>query len=338
VQGRRRGLPLLDAPLRRWQFAAMKKSFALLALLLAGPASAQSMGPAAEPRFTITESGESFFTLQEAVRAVGEGRGTIRIAAGRYEECITQDGGDVAYVAARPGGVIFDTVTCEGKAAFVLRGRSARVEGIVFQNMQVPDRNGAGIRIEQGDLLVRESLFRNSESGILGANDHAGTVRIERSTFSGLGRCDDGVDCAHSIYINGSGMLTVANSRFERGRGGHYVKSRAPRIEVVDSSFDDSGGQATNYMIDLPVGANGTIARNAFVQGPNKENYSALIALAGEGHDHDMTRLVIAQNEATVAPGFRHQTVFVADWSGSTIALQANRLDRQITPSERRRR
>ena len=316
----------------------MTKRFALLALLLAGPASAQSIGPAARPNFTVQESGESFFTLQEAVRAVGEGRATIRIAPGRYEECITQDAGEIVYAAARPGTVIFDTVTCEGKAAFVLRGRSATIEGLVFQNMQVPDRNGAGIRLEAGALTVRESLFRNSQSGILGANDQNGPIRIEKSTFSGLGRCDEEYDCAHSIYINGAGPVSIANSRFERGRGGHYVKSRAPQIEVVGSSFDDSAGQATNYMIDLPYGANGNIARNIFVQGRDKENYSAFIALAGEGEENQSTQLIVRENEASLVPGLSRRTVFLADWSGSPVRLEANRLDRQITTSERRRR
>jgi len=316
----------------------MNKRIFILALLAAGPASAQSIGPAAEPRFTIVGDNQSFFTLQEAVREIGEGKGTIRIAPGHYEECITQDGGDVTYVAERPGSVVFDTVTCEGKAAFVLRGRSARVEGIVFQNMSVPDRNGAGIRIEQGDLFVRESLFRNSESGILSASDPRGSIRIERSTFSGLGRCDEEYDCAHSIYVNGYGALSVANTRFERGTGGHYVKSRAPRIEVVESSFDDSAGRSTNYMIDLPYGANGTIARNMFVQGPNKENYSALIAIAGEGGENDTSRLVITANQADVAPGFRQRTFLVGDWSGAPVRLEGNQLHRQIALSERRSR
>jgi hypothetical protein len=272
------------------------------------------------------------------VRAIGDGEGTIRIAPGRYEECITQDGGAIRYVAERPGTAVFDTVTCEGKAAFVLRGRSAHVEGIVFQNMQVPDRNGAGIRIEAGELVVRESLFRNSEQGILGSLDHNAPVRIEHSTFSGLGRCDDEYDCAHSIYINGSSSLSVANVRFERGRGGHYLKSRSPRIEVVDSSFDDSQGRDTNYMIDLPVGANGIIARNMFLQGPNKENYSALIALGGEGEENDTSNLVIASNQAEVAPGFRQRTFLLADWGGWPVRLEGNRLHRQIAPSERRSR
>lgn len=316
----------------------MTKRFVLLALLATGPAAAQSTGPAATPNFTVQESGEVFFTLQEAVRAVGEGRGTIRIAPGRYEECITQDGGDISYVAERPGSVIFDTVTCEGKAAFVLRGRAARVEGIVFQNMTVPDRNGAGIRIEAGTLVVRETLFRDSESGILGANDQSGAIRVEKSTFTGLGRCDDDYDCAHSIYINGAGPVTVFDTRFERGRGGHYLKVRSPQINASNNSFDDSAGRATNYMIDLPYGANGVIADNVFVQGRDKENYSAFIAVAGEGHENDTSRLVVRGNEASLVPGLTRRTVFLADWSNSPIRLEGNRLGDNIRPTEQRRR
>ncbi len=315
----------------------MTKRFLLIALLAAGPAAAQSIGPAAEPRFAV-EGGQVFFTLQEAVRAIGDGRGTIRIAPGRYEECITQDGGEIAYVAEQAGGVIFDTVTCEGKAAFVLRGRAATIEGLVFQNMQVPDRNGAGIRLEQGALTVRESLFRNSESGILGSNDQRGAIRIERSTFSGLGRCDEEYDCAHSIYINGAGPVSVSNSRFERGRGGHYVKVRSPQVEVSDSSFDDSAGTATNYMIDLPWGANGTISGNSFVQGRDKENYSAFIALAGEGDENGPSRLNVVNNQASLVPGLQRRTVFLADWSGAPVRLEGNRLGDQIAATERRQR
>lgn len=316
----------------------MTKRILIIALLAAAaPASAQSTGPAAEPRFAV-EGGQTFFTLQEAVRAIGDGRGTIRIAPGRYEECITQDGGEIAYVADQPGGVIFDTVTCEGKAAFVLRGRAATIDGLVFQNMQVPDRNGAGIRLEQGNLTVRETLFRNSESGILGSNDQRGAIRIERSTFAGLGRCDDDYDCAHSIYINGAGPVSVTNTRFERGRGGHYMKVRSPQVEVTDSSFDDSAGTATNYMIDLPWGSSGTISGNSFVQGRNKENYSAFIALAGEGDENGPSRLTVVNNQASLVPGLQRRTVFLADWSGSPVRLEGNRLGDQITPTERRRR
>ena len=103
--------------------------------------------PGAAP-FTVEESGRGYGSLADAVAAIGGGSGTILIAPGRYRECAVQEAGRIAFVARRPGTVLFDGVVCEGKAALVLRGRSARVEGLVFQNLRVPDANGAGIRLE----------------------------------------------------------------------------------------------------------------------------------------------------------------------------------------------
>lgn len=286
--------------------------------------------------FTIQETGAGFATLQDAVAAIGGGEGTILIAPGRYRMCAVQDVGRIAYVAQQPGTAILDGVACEGKGALVLGGRSARVEGLIFQNVRVPDMNGAGIRLEAGDLTVRESLFRNGENGILVANDHSGTIRIEQSTFSGLGSCPENAGCSHSIYNSGNATLIVSRTRFERGTGGHYLKSRGARIEVTDSSFDDSAGTATNYMIDLSNGATGTIARNTFVQGENKENYSAFIMVAPEGREHSSAGLAVTDNEAGLAPGVRRSTSFVADESGDRITLANNRLDPQIAPFERR--
>jgi len=301
-------------------------------IVFAAPISAQ---PDAAP-FTLQETGEGFGSLAEAVDAVGDGQGTIVIAPGRYRQCAVQQAGRVSYVAREPGTVVFDGVACEGKAALVLGGRSAHVEGIVFQNIRVPDANGAGIRLEEGDLVVRETLFRNGENGILAANDHRGTIRIDRSTFSALGRCPEDQGCSHAIYNSGAGSLTVTHSRFERGTGGHYVKSRAGLIEVTDSSFDDSAGTATNYMVDLSNGAAGTIARNLFVQGADKENYSAFISVAPEGVEHSSAGLAVTDNEARLVPGLRRRTAFVADASGDPLTLARNRLDPMIALLERR--
>ena len=286
--------------------------------------------------FAIQESGEAFDNLADAVAAIGGGNGTIMIAPGTYRMCAVQNEGRVAYVARAPGTVIFDGVACEGKGALVLGGESARVEGITFQNVRVEDRNGAGIRLESGDLLVRESLFRDGENGILVASDASGTIRVDQSTFSELGGCPEDVGCSHSIYNSGTGSLIVTRSRFERGTGGHYVKSRGTRIEVTDSSFDDSQGRATNYMIDLSNGATGTIARNTFVQGENKENYSALIMVAAEGTRHSSAGLAITRNEAGLVPGLQRRTAFVADESGQPLTIENNRLDPQIARLERR--
>lgn len=306
----------------------------VLALLIgtSGMAAAQSR----EAPFVVRESGEAFERLQQAVDAIGQGSGTIIIAPGTYRDCAVQQRGRVRFVAATPGSVVFRGGICEDKATLVLRGRSAEVQGITFENLRVPDGNGAGIRIEKGDLSVTESLFRNSENGILSANDPTGTIRIDRSTFSRLGRCDRGLSCAHSIYIGEYGALSIQRSRFERGSGGHYVKSRAPRIELTDSSFDDTAGRATNYMVDLSGGATGTIAGNTFVQGEDKENYSAMIMVAAEGVENSSDGLVITGNSASLAPGVDRETSFVADASGDSIRIENNRLAPRITRFEKR--
>ena len=287
-------------------------------------------------RFTVVETGQTFDRLQLAVDAIGDSRGTIAIAPGRYADCAVQSAGHVSYMSAEPGAAVFDGRTCEGKAALVLRGRGAEVSGLVFQNMRVPDFNGAGIRLEQGDLTVAESWFRDSEQGILTGDDGRGRIVVDRSTFTRLGTCEGSAGCAHSIYTGEYGHLRVTRSRFEQGRGGHYVKSRAARVEIASSSFDDAGGKGTNYMIDLPEGAVGQISNNWFVQGRDKENYSAFIAVAAEGKAHSSSGLTIAGNDARLAPGVERDTTFVADWSGDTLALGENALGPGLKRFERR--
>ncbi|MBA3053683.1 MAG: right-handed parallel beta-helix repeat-containing protein [Sphingomonadales bacterium] len=304
---------------------------AILALLAAAPSFAQGEAP-----YTVVETGRHFARLQDAVDAIGGGTGTIRIASGRFADCAVQERGDVFYTAAVPGQTTLGGNACEDKAALVLRGRSARIEGLAFADMKSSDGNGAGIRLEQGNLAVAQAWFRDSQQGILTAGDPAGTITIDKSTFTRLGTCEFSGGCAHSLYIGDYGALTVTRSRFEQGRGGHYVKSRAARVAILDSSFDDSGGQYTNYMIDLPNGATGRIAGNWMVQGRHKENYSAFIAVASEGKAHSSAGLTIADNDARFVPGLSRHSAFVADWSGDVLAIGANTLGAGLTRFEQR--
>jgi hypothetical protein len=305
---------------------------ALLAVALAAPLAAQQGG---KP-FTIQETGKTFYRLDDAVKAIGGGDGTILVAPGRYKDCAIVDSGRVAFRAVQSGTAIFDGGTCEGKATLVLRGRDAAVDGVVFQNIKVADGNGAGIRLEKGPLTVMNAIFRDSQQGILTADDPASTIRVDRSTFSGLGTCEHSAGCAHSLYIGHYGGLVVTRSRFEQGRGGHYVKSRAERIEVRESSFDDTAGHGTNYMIDLSAGATGTIAGNTFVQGKDKENHSAFITVAPESRDNPSAGLAINGNKASLAPGVTWPTFFVADWSHEPLKIGPNQLAKGISSFETR--
>jgi hypothetical protein len=308
------------------------RHLALLALLAAPPAAQ----PAAAS-YTVAETGQGFDKLQDALAAVqARDTATILVAPGIHRDCAIQQATMVTFKAVTPGTAIFDGTACEGKAALVLRGKGSVVDGLVFRNMHVPDGNGAGIRTEMGDLTVLNSTFLDSQEGILGGAGAGQRIVIDHSTFAGLGQCDQSPDCAHSIYLTNQGSVSITHSRFERGTGGHYVKLRSPSVTIADNSFDDTAGHKTNYMIDLPDGASGLIARNALVQGRNKENWSALIVVAAENRIYPSAGLTITDNDARLAPGNDHHPAFVADLSHERLAIGANRLGPGITPFELR--
>jgi hypothetical protein len=292
----------------------------LMFVLLASAASAEQRG-----EFLVREQGARFLSLQAAVDAIGDGDGTIVIAPGTYKDCAVQNGGRISYIASIPGTVTFNGGVCEGKATMVLNGRSSRVEGVTFTNTFIEDGNGAGIRMESGSLTVVGVRFVDAQSGILSSINVATSISVDRSTFSGLGKRPDGRG-AHSIYVNGHGSIRVTNSRFERGTGGHYLKSRAPRIEVLGCSFDDSQGRRTDYMIDLPNGAVGRIAGNSFVSGRNKDNFGTMVAVAAEKIIHPSAGLVIENNKAWLVPGFPFKTTFVRSWTEEHIIVRGNLL------------
>lgn len=211
-----------------------------------------------------------------------------------------QTEGEVSFFAAQPGSAVFDGMICEDKAALVLRGRNAIVSGLVFQNMKSPySGNGAGLRIERGNVTVAQSWFKDSQQGIRSANDPNGRIVVDKSTFTRLGTCEFSSGCAHSIYIGHYGHLRVTRTRFAEGRG----------------------GQITN---------------NWCVQGSDHENHSALIAVTAESHDNSSNGLQIADNDARLAPSVEWSTVFVADWSGDQLVIGENKLGRGIKRYERR--
>jgi hypothetical protein len=296
----------------------MRRFVPLLALALTAAAPS---GP-----FTIAETGERFEHLDQAVRAAGDRRATILIAPGTYRECAVQTEGVLTFKAVEPGSAVFEAEVCEDKAALVLRGRGSTIDGLVFRGYSVNDGNGAGIRIETGDLTVTNAMFLDSQEGILGGSPDGQKIVVDRSTFSGLGQCDQAVNCSHSVYLINKGSVTITRSRFERGTGGHYVKLRTPNVQILDSSFDDSAGKNTNYMIDLSEGGTGRIARNVFVQGAQKENGSGLIVVAAEGKTYSSAGLRVEDNEASMAPGAGGNPAFVADLSHQALRVGINRL------------
>ena len=184
-----------------WLLAGVT-GFALAVIPLAA---VMAQEPAPSP-FTIQETGQGFVTLQQAVDAIGDGEGTIRIAPGNWRQCAVQSAGYITYTGEVPGSRC--SAARLARCAVVLRGRGARVEGLVLADVSVGDGNGAGIRLEKGPLHVLQTWFRDSQQGILTVNGVDSEMVIDKSTFTRLGTCEHSAGCAHSIYAGDYGSVT----------------------------------------------------------------------------------------------------------------------------------
>ena len=219
-----------------------------------------------------------------SVTAANDGD-TILLAPGTYRECAVFAGSNITIKSEQPGKAVFDGVTCENKAIFVLRGNRVTIDGIVFRNASVRDRNGAGIRLEGNGLTIRRSQFHDNENGLLVGVSSKGSIVIEDSLFDGNGSCE-GSGCAHGIYVNQVDQLTVRRSTFINTRFGHHVKSRAKSTLVEDCVIDDNRSGHSSYLIDAPNGGVLTVRNNLLIKGPKTDNESAFITFGVEGMKH----------------------------------------------------
>ena len=123
-------------------------------------------------------------TIKEAAKQVPDG-GIIEVDAGEYLGDVVVWSNKNVTLRAVGGRVRLDAAgtSAENKGIWVVRSGRIEVDGFDFVNAAVPDRNGAGIRLEKGHLVVRDSRFTNNQNGILTSNDKDAIVEIENSEF-----------------------------------------------------------------------------------------------------------------------------------------------------------
>lgn len=233
---------------------------------------------------------KTFKTLGAAVKA-SQANDTILIDSGTYENdfsvirrpiTIKSVGGKARLNAS---GLIPN-----GKAILVANANLA-IEGLIFSNARVADRNGAGIRHQKGALAVQNCFFEGNENGILTSSDPNGSVVIQNSRFIGNGH---GGGYSHGIYIGKIGSLTVRNSFFAGTKVGHHIKSRAQTTTISETTLDD-GDAASSYAIDLPNGGTNVVRGNTFIQRMNPEN--DIIISIGTKTLHGSSSLVVEGNQ-----------------------------------------
>lgn len=180
----------------------------------------------------------------------------------------------------------------EGKAIWVVRAERMTIENVQFFGVRVSDGNGAGIRLEQGQLVVRRCAFIDNEIGILTSAEPGVRLDVEDSEFGWTHRS---AHFTHLLYVGAIEHLRVSGSYFHHGDNGHLLKSRARfnRIEYNRLS-DESGGRAS-YELEFPNGGIAEVVGNLIQQGAGSGN-SVVVSFGAEGYQAPVNELRFVHN------------------------------------------
>ena len=278
---------------------------------LAGPAllALALMAQPAQARTLAVGPGQDFPAPSAAARVAEDGD-TVLIEPGEYYDCAVWRQDNLVIAGAGPGVVITDT-TCQGKALFVVAGTNTTIRNLTLARARVPDKNGAGIRLERGNLTLRQVQFVNNQVGLL-AGAGEGSVQILDCSFldGGLG----GDRPSFAVNMGAGLLLRIEDSTFDRVRGGQ-ISSAAARTELFRNRIRTGVGGAPAVGV-LVSGSDLVMVDNALAVGPEMPKQAAAVLMTGNGTA--ALRRNRLQNETGQALSL------LLNWTGNTPSMQDN--------------
>ncbi len=237
--------------------------------------------------------GQAVKSLASATKLATDGM-LIEVEAGEYLADVavwTQHDLTLRAVGGRVR-MIASGAAAQGKGIFVTTGERMRIEGFDFIGAAVPDRNGAGIRLQAGSLSLFDCGFRDNEMGLLTSND--ATVRLE------VVNCDFGTVThregnTHNCYVGRIGFLKVTGCYFHHGRVGHLLKSRAAVNHIFYNRLTDEIGGEASYELEFPNGGQALVVGNVIQQSSTTQN-STIISFGAEGYFWPRRELQLINN------------------------------------------
>jgi hypothetical protein len=293
----------------------------LAMLVLAGIVASSPGGSA-----TLEVGPSKTYKTPSAAAAVAKNGDQIKIEPGQYFDCAVWNADNLVIEGTGPGVVITDK-TCMGKGLFVIEGNNTTVRNLTLTRARVPDMNGAGIRLDKGNLTVDTVKFIDNQNGIMGGVPGT-TVTIRNSDFDRNGTCEGA--CAHGIYIGNVESVRVENSRFSNTRQAHSIKSRAKRTEVIGCNIADGPDGTSSYLIEAPNGGALIVRDTTLEKGPKSENHKAAIAIGAEGVTHPTPEITITNNN--LRNDGNYETALVWNLTATRAILKGNKLAGSVIP------
>jgi len=211
-------------------------------------------------------------------------------------------------------------MAAEGKGTWVIRGRQMSVQGFDFSGSRVPDKNGAGIRLEKGTLSVSDCKFTDNENGILTSNNPTIELTISNSEFGHNGHGDGQ---SHNMYVGEIARLTVTGSYFHHAKVGHLLKTRAAENYIYYNRLTDEIGGTASYELEFPNGGLAYVVGNIVQQGSQTQN-PHIISYGAEGYKWSKNGLFLVNN--TLVDNRPTPGVFLRVKPGDTVVKAYNNL------------
>jgi hypothetical protein len=177
--------------------------------------------------------------------------------------------------------LIADGEHAQGKGIWVVNTASMTVRNIEFRGARVPDNNGAGIRLQTGELTVERCRFIDNQNGILTNNHAEAALHIRNSLFRDAPREEMG-NLTHLLYVGRIAELTIERSRFHNGYRAHLIKSRAARSRIQHNLIMDGAGGEAAYELEFPNGGEVLVSSNVIAQSTTTSN-PTVISYGAEG-------------------------------------------------------
>jgi hypothetical protein len=254
-------------------------------------------------------------TIAQAAAMAKDGD-TVVIAPGDYYGDVATWTQDRLTIRAGAGGrvrLIAAGSQADGRGVWVVAGGKVTIEDIDFRGARAPAHDGAGIRLEKGQLLLRRCGFTDNENGVVAVDGDA-TLDIENSEFGNNG---DGSGATHTLLVGSIRSLKVSGSYFHHARRGSLLTSRARDNLLVSNRFTDESGGQSGEELAFPGGGVVALVGNIIEQSATTTG-PAIISFGADGYTAPVNALYLASN------------TIVDDRPEGGVLLQARPGERQV--------